>query len=62
MPFMSLVGIGTAEESYNDAAVAVAFGTFKAEEDHTRELLGADYYKDALKVLCRALTLSLSLS
>jgi hypothetical protein len=45
------VGIGTGEESYNDAAVAVAFGTFKAEEDHTRELLGADYYKDALKVI-----------
>jgi hypothetical protein len=51
VPLTSLVGIGTAEESYNDAAVAIAFGTFKAEEDHTRELLGGDYYKDALKVI-----------
>ena len=46
-----LVGIGSSEESYNDAAVAIAFGTFKGQEDHMKELLGDDYYVDALKVV-----------
>jgi hypothetical protein len=47
-----LVGIGAGEEQYNDAAVSIAFGTFKGQEDQTRALLGDDYYVDALKVCC----------
>ena len=49
-PLPMLVGIGSSEEQYNDAAVAIAFGTFKGQEDHTKALLGDDYYVDALKV------------
>ncbi len=51
-----LVGIGTSEEHYNDAAVAIAFGTFKGQEDHMKELLGEDYYVDALKVSMRSIS------
>mmetsp|Transcript_75345 Transcript_75345/g.201904 ORF Transcript_75345/g.201904 Transcript_75345/m.201904 type:complete len:104 (+) Transcript_75345:38-349(+) len=51
MQMQMLPGLGSGEEWTNDTAATVAFGTFKGQEDHTRAVLGNEYYVDAFKAI-----------